>query len=70
MKIISDDEGFSIIFESKEGFKQHLNNLKGFKEAVEKRGMKPPYVYSIFNDNLDKDYMQEKVNEIKQKFEG
>ena len=68
MKVLSDSDGFSIVFENEDEFEQHLNNLRGFLEAVKEQNMSSPHVYSVFNESMSKEEMQEKISKVRNNF--
>ena len=51
MKVISDENGVSLMFKDSKDIHQHVKNLTTLKDNVDAGDLgKPPYMYTIFAD--------------------
>ena len=69
MKVISEQRGLALVFESEEDFNHHVQNLIGFKNSIEHSNAESPYVYFLHSkEGMDTEEAEDKIEEIRQMF--
>lgn len=65
MKILSSPKGLVLIFESLKELQGTIKNLSGMLEWIETEDVPPPHLYSVFDDRIPHEEINEMLDEIK-----
>ena len=65
MKILSTPQGFVLIFDSLKEIRGVIKHLSGMSEWVESEDVPPPYLYSVFDERIPHEEIDEMLDEIK-----
>jgi hypothetical protein len=58
MKVISDSQGFILVFDTTEDLEQHTANLQSMLEWVKKDNVQMPVLYSVSDENFKPEDIQ------------
>ena len=67
MQILSTSKGFILISKSLDELRGVIDHLSGMLEWIESEKILPPYLYSIFDDRIDKQEIETLLDEMKKK---
>ena len=65
MKILSTPQGFVLIFHSLGDVQGTIKNLTGMAEWIESEQISAPHLYSVFDERIPHEEIEEMLDEIK-----
>lgn len=65
MQVVSTSHGFVLSFQNKKDLEQHLKNLQGQKEWIERESVSPPFLYSVYSEETSTDDIEDILDKLK-----